>query len=111
MAKKDIDKLLYIYNYIIMTNKDLTEQEFYVTIGRRLRDLRKIAGLTQQEVAEKAGIKQPALATFEKNGKRITSAHIIERIVKATGHTMGDLFSPAEKKTTFTGSSTSLCPS
>jgi transcriptional regulator with XRE-family HTH domain len=78
----------------------MTEQEFYKDIGAKLRALRKKAGLTQEQVAQKAEIGQPDLATFEKKGERIKSADIIRRIVEATGHAMGDLFAePAQKKT------------
>lgn len=87
----------------------MTEQEFFQNIGKKLKELRKKKNLTQQEVAEKAGIYRGDLATFETKGERIKSADIIRRIVEATGHTMSDLFSEPEKKTTFIGSSLSLC--
>jgi transcriptional regulator with XRE-family HTH domain len=89
----------------------MTKEVFLQEMGQRVRDLRKKAGLTQKEVAAKANIEQPTLSTFEAKGERIESADIIRRIVEATGHTMGDLFDPSEKKTTFTGSSANLCPS
>lgn len=76
----------------------MTEQEFYKNVGEKLRMFRKKAGLTQEQVAQKADIGQPDLATFEKRGERIKSADIIRRIVEATGHTMTDLFAPVEKK-------------
>lgn len=93
----------------------MTEQEFFQNIGKKLKKLRKDGGLTQQEIAEKAGIYRGDLATFENKGERIKSADIIRRIVEATGHTMADLFIDAsEKKTSFTRSPIrkgNLCPS
>lgn len=77
----------------------MTEQEFFKGIGSKIKTLRKQAGLTQKDVATKAGIMQPDLATFENKGERIKSADIIRRIVEATGHTMQDVFADAEKKT------------
>lgn len=78
----------------------MTEQEFFKGIGSKIKTLRKQAGLTQKDVATKAGIMQPDLATFENRGERIKSADIIRRIVEATGHTMEELFqAQAEKKT------------
>lgn len=76
----------------------MTEQEFFQNIGNKLRELRKNKGLTQQDVAEKAGIYRGDLATFEKKGERIKSADIIRRIAEATGHSMEDLFSDGKKK-------------
>ena len=76
----------------------MTETEFFLSIGSKIKELRKKAGLTQKEVAEKAAIYQSDLATFEKKGERIKSADIIRRIVEATGHSMEDLFSDGKKK-------------
>lgn len=89
----------------------MTEQEFFQNIGKKLKELRKKKNLTQQEVAEKAGIYRGDLATFETKGERIKSADIIRRITEATGHSMTDLFTEPEKKTHFTASAGSLCPS
>lgn len=90
----------------------MTENEFYQRIGQKIRDFRKTAKLTQDEVAVKAEIYRTDLSALESRGERIKSADIIRRVVEATGHTMADLFAePAQKKTVFTNSSQSLCPS
>lgn len=77
----------------------MTEQEFFKGIGSKIKALRKNAGLTQKDVATKAGIMQPDLATFENKGERIKSADIIRRIVEATGHSMAEVFVADEKET------------
>lgn len=91
----------------------MTEQEFFQAIGRKIKAFRKKAGLTQEEVSAKAGILQPALATFETKGERIKSADIIRRIVEATGHSMSDVFiDDSEKKThSIPSPARTLCPS
>jgi transcriptional regulator with XRE-family HTH domain len=88
----------------------MTKEVFLQEMGQRVRDLRKKAGLTQKEVAAKANIEQPTLSTFEAKGERIESADIIRRIVEATGHTMGDLFDPSEKKRHLPASRRSRAP-
>jgi transcriptional regulator with XRE-family HTH domain len=81
----------------------MTEQEFFQGIGKRIREFRKDAKLTQKQVADVAQINQGDLATFETKGERIKSADIIRRIVEATGHSMDELFpkpEPEEEKKT-----------
>jgi transcriptional regulator with XRE-family HTH domain len=89
----------------------MIEQDLFAMVGKKVREFRKNAGLTQKEVAEKAKVHQSDLATFEKRGEKIKGLDIIARIVEATGHTMTDLFTEPEKKTTFTASSLSACRS
>lgn len=77
----------------------MTEIEFYQKIGQKIKEFRKAAKLTQDDVAVKAEIYRTDLSAFESRGERIKSADIIRRIVEATGHTMADVFAePAQKK-------------
>lgn len=76
----------------------MTEQEFYTALGQKIKNLRKTARMTQEEVAVKAGIYRQDLSAFEKRGDKIKSANQIRLIVEATGHTMEDLFIDAGKK-------------
>lgn len=48
----------------------------------RLRAWREYLGLTQEEVAAAAGIKQPALAQMEKTGKRLQKA-TLQKLARA----------------------------
>ena len=46
--------------------------------SERLKDLRKQAGLTQVEVAEKLGISQPAYASWERGAKKPTPENLVK---------------------------------
>ena len=46
--------------------------------SERLKDLRKQAGLTQVEVAEKLGISQPAYASWECGSKKPTQENLVK---------------------------------
>ena len=46
--------------------------------SERLKDLRKQAGLTQVEVAEKLGISQPAYASWERGAKKPTQDNLVK---------------------------------
>lgn len=52
--------------------------------GTRIRRLREAAGLTQTQLAKRAGTKQPDLSAYE-SGARSPSATTLSRIVTATG--------------------------
>lgn len=62
------------------------------TIVNNLRALRKKAGMTQQELADKAGITQPKLALYENTDdiRNITLWNIL-RIAEALGVTVEDI--------------------
>lgn len=46
--------------------------------SERLKDLRKQAGLTQVDVAEKLGISQPAYAAWERGVKKPTQENLVK---------------------------------
>ena len=46
--------------------------------SERLKDLRKQAGLTQVDVAEKLGISQPAYASWERGIKKPTQENLVK---------------------------------
>ncbi|WP_049545145.1 helix-turn-helix domain-containing protein [Streptococcus salivarius] len=46
--------------------------------SERLKDLRKQAGLTQVDVAEKLGISQPAYASWERGVKKPTQDNLVK---------------------------------
>lgn len=46
--------------------------------SERLKDLRKQAGLTQVDVAEKLGISQPAYASWERGLKKPTQENLVK---------------------------------
>lgn len=75
-------------------NGDRCEIQFRAerTIVNNLRALRKKAGMTQQELADKAGITQPKLALYENTDdiRNITLWNIL-RIAEALGVTVEDI--------------------
>ena len=52
--------------------------------GQNVRQYRKVAGLTQEELAKKVGISTMSIRRYE-NGERIASRKIIETIAAALG--------------------------
>ncbi|MGH8905119.1 MAG: helix-turn-helix domain-containing protein [Egibacteraceae bacterium] len=52
-----------------------------------LRRARVTAGLSQQEVAARAGVTQPEVSAYE-NGRRQPTVPTLERLIAATGHTL-----------------------
>lgn len=73
-----------------MSEQEMNEQEFYLWIGKRIRDLREKAGMKKKDLAEKIGISPTFLSNVEIDGKKI-SAFQINRILKALGLTQSDL--------------------
>jgi transcriptional regulator with XRE-family HTH domain len=55
-----------------------------VVLGSFLAEVRKVRGLTQQELAEISGIPQPNLSAFERD-RRVPSAASLHRIIHACG--------------------------
>lgn len=53
-------------------------------IGTRIKYLRKESGMTQQDLADKAGLKRPNLARIE-TGKLSTGQDILSKIAEALG--------------------------
>ena len=53
--------------------------------GKMLREFREAKGLTQVEVAKKAGVTQPYIAKLESGDKKNPSLAILKRLAKALG--------------------------
>ena len=61
-----------------------TMNEVAKQIGQRIQDLRKEAGMTQTQLAEKCGMAQPNIARIEA-GTYATSIDVLSRIAEALG--------------------------
>ena len=61
-------------------------------VGNRIRELRKTLGISQEKLAEIAGIDRTYLASVE-NGKRNISIVNLEKIIVALNVTISDFFS------------------
>ncbi len=53
-------------------------------LGRRVRELRVQQGLSQTELARRAGMTQPAVARFEAGGT-VPTLPVLERLARALG--------------------------
>lgn len=60
---------------------------YMIFTGELLRRARKRSGLTQLELAQRAGTSQPTLARYE-SGTLVPRLETLERLVAATGHTL-----------------------
>lgn len=61
-----------------------------MTIGDNIRAARDAAGWTQQEAADRAGMKQPNWCDYE-HGGRVPSVAVLRRIAKAIGCEVAEL--------------------
>src|SRR3990172_11800041 len=65
------------------------EHRFYLQIARLVSNLRARTGLSQVELAKKAGVSQPMIARLEKGDSRRTPTFdTIFRLLKVLGYTM-----------------------
>lgn len=67
---------------------------FYQSLGAKIKELREQANMAQGEVAERAGIYQTELSAFEKRGAKIRGADKINKILDVIGYQ----FDVVEKK-------------
>lgn len=77
------------------------EQIDGVVIGKRVKEFRKIKKLTQEQLAEKAGISVVLIGTLETNGRNIT-IDTLSKILTAFNITYVDFFSGIENTTELT---------
>ncbi len=69
------------------------KREVLVQFGRRVRDQRAKRGLSQEQLAERAGVHRTYIGMIERAEKNITLENI-EKIAKALKIEIADLFSP-----------------
>ena len=60
-------------------------------LGKRVQRVRKNAGLTQEELAEKVGISRAYMGYIER-GRYSASLEVIEKVARALKVKMSDLF-------------------
>lgn len=63
-------------------------------LGQRLKELRKTAGLTQEELSDKIGVYRTDLSAFESKGEKIGSLEKVNELFEALGYEL----TVAEKK-------------
>ena len=67
-----------------------------VSLGRRLQDARKKAGLTQQELCHKSSLSYSTLAKIERGAIKAPSIFTIQSIASALGVSLADLLGEVE---------------
>lgn len=63
-------------------------------LGNGIRQVRDEAQMTQQQLADKLGIRRTDLSYYE-NGRAIPDYELVKRMAEALGCTVGDLYRPA----------------
>lgn len=73
---------------------DDNDKELRRTVGRRLRLARKLLDLTQQDVADAAGVSRSTVALVELGGKGSVDVYRLRRMASAVGLDLAELFEP-----------------
>jgi len=60
------------------------QEQFLIDFGKRVRELRKEKGLTQESVAKRCGFQRPYLSDVER-GRRNISANNMSRLAATLG--------------------------
>jgi transcriptional regulator with XRE-family HTH domain len=81
------------------------ERQIIIEFGRRLREARKRAGLSQAEVATRLGIGQSYVSRVERGAQNITLSHCV-RFAQAVGCTFSTEFTPPRPRDNDSDSST-----
>lgn len=71
--------------------KDPQERKFLLAFGRRIAELRKIRGYTQNDFADVLDISRLSLAYFE-TGRRWPRPVTLQKLAKCLGVSVSDLF-------------------
>lgn len=69
---------------------EMTEDEYRTELGHRIRSRMMMKGISQLELSELTGIKQPQLSRYI-NGNTLPSMYAIARIAKGLGCTVNEL--------------------
>ena len=72
------------------------ENEIYISLGLKIKELRLKKGINQQELADELGIKRSSLAHYEK-GTRKMYLETLRLFADYFGVTMDDLFGMAQR--------------
>jgi transcriptional regulator with XRE-family HTH domain len=70
--------------------RDTLRMRLYLEFGSKLKASRKQAGLTQQELADRAGLQRTTVTNIESGGQRI-ALHQLYELASAVGLKPGDL--------------------
>lgn len=75
----------------------MTEKEFYILAGQKVKQLRESIAMSQKTISEKTGIAVSILSRFERDGKKL-SAYRLQQILEAMGFSLSDIGTIPQKK-------------
>jgi transcriptional regulator with XRE-family HTH domain len=75
----------------------MKDEDFFSELGERIADLRLMAGLTQAELAERLGLRQQVVATYENATRRLPSSLVLP-LCEIFGITLDQLFGVEQPK-------------
>ncbi len=70
----------------------LTKKKGVALMKNKIKDLRKNKGMTQKELALKAGVCRTTLSRLENNIERVTSTKVLLKIANALDTTVEQIF-------------------
>jgi transcriptional regulator with XRE-family HTH domain len=73
----------------------MVKKKVLIKFGNKVREQRVALGLSQEELAERAGVHRTYIGMIERAEKNITLGNI-EKIAKALGISLGDLMNLEE---------------
>ncbi|MDE6250376.1 MAG: helix-turn-helix domain-containing protein [Alphaproteobacteria bacterium] len=71
-----------------MSGKQFTPNEYDMLVGRMLMTMRMRLGLSQKDVAARAGVTFQQIQKYETGGNRITAGRLYQIVTKCFGMTM-----------------------
>ena len=74
----------------------MTDEELAIFIGNKIKEYRKLKGLTQKELAKTVGMGDTTIANYEK-GLRTPKKNTMFALAKAFNIPIDDLFPPIKK--------------
>ncbi|MGH9957397.1 MAG: helix-turn-helix domain-containing protein [Pyrinomonadaceae bacterium] len=69
-----------------------------MAIGEKIKNLREESGLTQRQLARKAGVDQGGLSKIERGLKANLTLEMLRRLARALGCSAADLLDDEDKK-------------
>jgi DNA-binding XRE family transcriptional regulator len=79
-----------------MLTKSLNEKDFYIRLGRQIKDYRNKKQFTQDQLAQLSNLKRTSITNIEK-GNQKTPLHVVVAICYALEIELSDLIPSVEK--------------
>jgi transcriptional regulator with XRE-family HTH domain len=73
------------------------DEPIAVTFGAVLRERREAAGISQEQLADRAGLHRTYVSLIER-GKRTASIEVVRKVAGALGVSMAELIEATEKR-------------